>query len=419
MPSCSKGVALLTLGVLPPLSVFGADVVRLSNGDVISGRLISYQDGVCIFDTKYGVAARLNAKEIVALSTDDAYQITFASDEKIAGRFVYEQGRTTLQSVTFGSVNVEMATVRSLIRNFAGDKNKNAGNSSGTGTPIGEEDVKEPPLAFLTGSTVLLASGKYELDLGFAYKHSRESSSLPAAGYFQQSAYSARQAMFDVTLRGGLYEGLEGWVSVPFSYSYVEQVSTNAYVRETSSSRVGDVSFGLQYQLLNEDANIPAVSASVAVTAPTGRMRYHDLADTWKDPINNGSGYWGISPGLSFTRTIDPAILFGGINYSYAFRRTIDGYKVKPGWGAGFYFGVGYALNENLSVGTRLSYAYLSRMELDGEEIYGSDKDPMELAFSASYRFADKWIVTPLVSFNLNRDAGLPSIGLRLKRQLN
>lgn len=424
MLSRSQGLArcqlvLLALGFLSPFNAFPSDVVRLKNGDVISGRLVSYFNDICIFDTHYGATVRLPVRDVASLTTDEVYQVVFASGEKISGRLSHEQEKPVLKSATFGTVAIDISTVKSLTRSFAKEEGKYADDKKTIEVSIGEEDRKQPPLTFLTGSTVMLPPGKYEIDMGLAYKQSRDASSLPVVGYFQMSSYAARQTMFDTTIRGGLYKDVEGWLTIPFSYSYVEQVSSNAYVRSKDAWDIGDLSFGLQYLLRKEDAKAPAISTSIAVTAPTGKMQYYGAADEWKAPLNNGGGYWRVSPSLSFVRTTDPAIIFGGVNASYAFRRTIDGYDVKPGWGTGFYLGVGYALNENLSVGTRFAYSYLSRMEFNGERIYGSDKDPMDLSLSASYRFADKWVATPLVSYSLNNDAGVSSVSLRLKRQLD
>lgn len=408
-------LALPVFCALLSFNVQCEDVVRLGNGDVFSGKLISYLDGVCVFETRYGATVRLPTKDVAALATDDIYQVTLNSDEKVTGQLANERGSTVLRSGTFGTVGIEMRNVGSLVRAFP----KTASAAPASEGKIGEESSKQAPLTFLTGSTVLLAPGQYELDLGVAYKQNRDASSLPGVGYFQMAAFSARQATFDATLRGGLSDGIEGWISVPYTYSSVEEVSSNQYVRDKSNWHAGDVSFGLQYQLRSEDAKAPAVSATLGVSVPTGQMRYRAPENTWQDPLNSGSGHWIVSPGVAFVRSADPAILFGGASVSYAFARNIDGYNVKPGWLSAFYFGVGYALNENLSLGTRFSYAYSSRMEVDGEKIYGSDKDPMNITMSASYRFADKWTATPMVTFNLNHDGGAPSLALRMKRSLD
>ncbi len=61
--------------------------------------------------------------------------------------------------------------------------------------------------------------------------------------------------------------------------TYIEDVSTNKYIRDTDALDVGDIGLG-----------------------------------------------------GSFTRTVDPAIIFGGIIYSQYFENNIDGYDIDPGW---------------------------------------------------------------------------------------
>lgn len=397
-----------------------ADTLHATNGDVISGQLISYRDGLCVFSTRYGATIRIPTVDIATLETDDPYGVILASGERISGRLTRINGKAFINSPTLGSVKFDISTVDSLVRDFSSSVKRDAQDSRAVGgRRYGEEAEKEAPLNFLTGSTVLLAKGQYEAEVGLSFKQSRQSFALPAAGYFQKSSYAAQQLRVDASVRAGLYEGVEGWINVPVSYSYVEEVSTNDYVRDAEALDIGDISFGLQYQIVEESVGWPAVSATIAVTAPTGKKHYYDAYNTWRDPLNNGSGHWGISPGLAFVRTTDPAIIFGGTSLYYFLEREIDGYSVQPGWGAGFYFGVGYALNENLSVGTRFSYTHFSNMKAGNVEMFGSDTDPMDISLSASYRIAMNWVATPQVTFNLNNDAGIPSFSLRLKRQFD
>jgi len=282
---------------------------------------------------------------------------------------------------------------------------------------FGEEDEKEPPLDFLTGSTVLLAPGRYEFELGLRYKQTRDSTVLMNVGYFQRSTYSARRFEAAFSARGGLYNRFEGSLTIPITYSYIQDVSTNDYVRDKDSWDLGDISMGLQYLLLTERGNRPALSLSLGITAPTGKKRYYSASDTWLDPLNNSNGHWGVSLGTTFVKTTDPAIIYGGLIYQHSFSRTIDGYRIKPGWGINGYLGVGFALNEKLSLGSRLGFGYYSEMSVDGEEIKGSDTEPMDLSFSGSYRVTENWVATPEITFNLNNDAGAASFSLNITRR--
>lgn len=195
-------------------------------------------------------------------------------------------------------------------------------------------------------------------------------------------------------MRTGLQRHLEAYLSLPLTYSHVQDISGNEFVRKADAWRLADIALGVQYQIVEEDADTPAIALSLDINIPTGQKRYNDVFNSWKDPLNNGSGHWSLTPGIAFVRSTDPAILFGGVGYQYSFARTLDGYHIKPGWVLKGYAGVGFALNERLSLGGRLSYAYSANLRADHQTIHGSDADPLELSFSAAYRLSEDWVVS-------------------------
>ena len=250
-----------------------ADTLSLKDGDVFSGKIITYQDSICIFAKKHGATLRVNTTEIKSISTDDDVNLSFASGENANGRLIGDKEKTALKSKTFGMAVIQVSDIQRITRSFAPISSSTKSTSPQQEEVYGEQEPKQPPLDFLIGSTVLLNPGQYEFDLGLAYKQTRETYSLPAAGYFQRSSYAAKQITFDATVRGGLSEGLEGWISAPVTYSYIEQVSTNDYVRDKDSWDLADISFGLQYQLIHESHEMPAISTTLSVRAPTGNLQ--------------------------------------------------------------------------------------------------------------------------------------------------
>jgi len=399
---------VLLIGSLATFNVY-ADTIRLKNSDTISGSLLSFQDGICVFKTNYDAAIKINVSDIDSISTDTAYLVTLSNDEVVKGRIETKNGKSFIASESLGIVDLDLQAISKIVR--ASDVQRTATEKS-----IGRDAEKSPPLEFLTGSTVLLAPGQYQFEMGMDYRQNREFYPIPNDGYFEYHSFSARMLRFDSTLRAGISGGFETFISLPFTYTYIEQVSSNAWVRDTYEWNIADVSAGVQYQLIEESNLYPAISASLSVSAPTGEKRYYVFEEDWLDPLNNSSGHWVISPGLSFSRTTDPAIIYGGINYSYSVKDNIDGYMIEPGWGASIYYGVGFALNDSLSLGSRFVYSYSSTMNVDEVKINGSDKDAMDVAFSASYRFSEDWVITPQLVLSLNDDAGTSFISFRLNR---
>ncbi|MBD8623567.1 transporter [Pseudomonas sp. CFBP 13727] len=416
IPSSLTHFAASVSILLSTAPVAMADTVHLKNGDSLSGRLISYEGDVCVFSASYGTGLNIPGPEIASLQTDHDYEVRFKNGELASGRLMSNGATLTLlTSTTFGEVEVRMTEIQALTRSFVEERNPEAEDVP---AEYGER-TEQPPLDFLVGSTVLLGPGEYEFDMGLVYKQSRRQHNLFDVGYFQKSSYSARVIQFEPTLRAGLFDRLEGHLAVPFTYTSVEDVSSNEYVSTTGAWDLADIGFGVQYQWLDETSAHPALSFTFDIGAPTGRKRYNDAANRWKDPLNNGSGHWNVAPGIAWVRSTDPAILFGGLSYQHFFKSTIDGYAVKPGWALRSYLGAGFALNEKLSIGARFSYSYSANLKADRQIIKGTDIDPADLAFNLSYRLHDDWVVSPQIMLGLNDDAGPASMSLNLKRQFN
>lgn len=125
---------------------------------------------------------------------------------------------------------------------------------------------------------------------------------LPYAGYFQRSSYSAKQLEFRSTLRAGIYEGIEGYLSAPITHSHIQDVSSNEHVRHADAWNLADIAFGAQYQVIDESADRPAISLTFDLSAPTGRKRYNHTFNSWKDPLNNSG-----EPRLHRRRCITPS----------------------------------------------------------------------------------------------------------------
>ncbi len=192
-------------------SVSYSDVAYLRNGDVISGKIVTLKDNLCVFKTQYGASISLSNYEFKNLSTTDCYEFTFLSGEKIIGQLVYTPSKgTILVSRDFGEVAILPAKIQGAVKITSDMKTSRTSLKQ----KFGEEDHENPPLNFLTGSTVLLSPGTYEFEVGSLYKISREESSLMNIGYFQKSAYKARRLEISLSGRAGLIDKLEGWISI-------------------------------------------------------------------------------------------------------------------------------------------------------------------------------------------------------------
>ena len=93
-------IAALTLGsillLLPGRGI--ADVVRLHNGDVLSGELVELAEGKVVVATDYAGRVSIDATFVAAIETDAPFTVDWRSGERSTGRLVATQAGLVLES---------------------------------------------------------------------------------------------------------------------------------------------------------------------------------------------------------------------------------------------------------------------------------------------------------------------------------
>ena len=74
-----------------------ADTVKLSNGDVISGKVLSMKDGKLTVETEYMGTVALDAAKVVAIVTDKPVSVTVTGGNTLVGSLTYDaKGQATV-----------------------------------------------------------------------------------------------------------------------------------------------------------------------------------------------------------------------------------------------------------------------------------------------------------------------------------
>lgn len=154
-----------------------ADTIYIDNGDILSGRIISMENNICIFETKYNPIDRINTNNLVGIETDNNYVGELSSGEKIKMRFTYNSVNKTTAHTDYGDIKINPQNLVSLIRVIDTKKTSPqptpAKGAEGRDSEYGTDTKKEAPLDFLIGSTVLLAPGSWQLEFGVNYKKTK------------------------------------------------------------------------------------------------------------------------------------------------------------------------------------------------------------------------------------------------------
>lgn len=374
-------------------------------------------------------AGAQNASASVLSSDRESYlnnrrplSVTLTNGERLFGRVsALGEQRLVIHSARAGKVTVEWKDIalisgkdpRMLSEDdMAKVRGRDTGSvtSDPSSTPIGEPDEDElSHLLFLRQSSVLLKPGQVDAELGMQYRRNESLRYVPALN--EDGTLVARNSVrreFEtrLALRAAIAGGVEVFASVPMLYTSEEEI------RETGEEDgddfgIGDTVFGVKAQLVRETETVPEIVLAVTGVAPTGK----DLFEGQRNAITLGGGFWAVAAGLTFIKSYDPVVLFAGADYVHRFDRTSFGREVSPGAEVAYGFGLGFAVNDSITLSGQLQGAYVGDSEVDGTEASGSSAEPMSVRLGLTCTLGARRYLDSFVSFGLTEDAADSVVG--------
>jgi hypothetical protein len=276
--------------------------------------------------------------------------------------------------------------------------------------PAEEEDVrKEAEEArralelFLREQRVLFRQGEINLELDIFYGMDTGDELRTVVGSIAVPAKITNRSVFTTLIvRYGLVNDLELDLEIPF-FGYaeekadfrVERIQTTAgiiqieRIRTRDDQGLGDIAGRLRYQLWREQGARPDVILDLGGKAPTG-----------DDPLL-GTGHWNVAVGITLVKTLDPVVFFGRLGYTFTLQRE----GVDLGDEIHYSIGMGFSLNDRVSVNWQAIGAYVGQTERDGKEIPGSSLEILSLQLSVTVLVTRRLFVEPVVNFGLTADA--------------
>lgn len=169
-----------------------------------------------------------------------------------------------------------------------------------------------------------------------------------------------KRMQFDMTVPFVLREST-------YSSAGAQDSSQQVSERTVRTAGIGDINAGLFYQLPQRHVNSPIVVVNGHVTIPTGSTPYgikvaqdsNNSNISYASALPTGIGVWAVSAGASVIKTLDPAILFAGVNAYYPIQKhfaDISPYQggvtpgqVAPGSALSLSVGTAFSLNDKMS----------------------------------------------------------------------
>jgi hypothetical protein len=318
--------------------------------------------------------------------------------------------------------------------------------------------VKEAPVSKSTETVYqeqhALFDRKFSLDTGLSYSYSDRRDlflngflALDAIflGNISVDSIKAETLTLDFTGRYSPTNRLQVDFNIPFlnrksTFSSVGAGFSSSSVTEAvvSATELGDISAGIFYRLVPESYERADTVISLRVKAPTGKEPYgikfltiNDAGQNLNVPteLPTGNGVWAATAGISFIKTVDPAILYTNLAYTFNFEDEFSDIssdptlkqtgKVNLGNQLSLGGGMAFALSEKLSLSLGYTHQFSKRssVKVDGsssQQINGSDARSGVVNFGITYGFADNLALQVGLGLGVTPDAPDIRIGINL-----
>ncbi len=204
----------------------------------------------------------------------------------------------------------------------------------------------------------------------------------------------------------GLLSNMSMNFILPFVYKY-DKISSDDK-REVTD--LGDIVAGLQYQPFKAGDVLPSIIIVLNGIFPTGRSPYKIIPS---QDLSTGNGYYAAGGGLTFSKTLDPAVAYGSVNYTHPFPTTDTDQiqsngqmltRVEAGDSLSLSLGMGFALSYKTSLNLAYQYAYHFQ-----SHYYFTDETSLDSSdwVTSSFSVGAGWRLSPRFSLYTKVDIGL------------
>lgn len=408
-------LSLILLAASSPATA-QADTLRISEyPGTDNGQFVEIRDGMLLFIKNNGVLAEYHLSAIEELRIDTPVLVTNRNGDKINTGTAVVSARSVAvagsdSKITFVPQENVAAITRIRDDSQAGSRpvKTTGGDDEATSASSGSAETPDFfPEEMIVRDRSSMDKGSSELETTFILASTDQSAPLLGPDKW-------RTAGLDITYRYGLGPA-SLFATMPLSLEYHEEIQDVETTSSTTSAAFGNIALGTNWQInRDEKRGLPSVTFSLTGKVPTASQ--------------SNVAFWDVTPGISFIKTTDPAVLYGGFSYTYTIGKNIarplefesvhDTVTYKPGNELAFFLGGSFAVNEKLAFTCKVEGHFVERLQLDGRTL-GDTKTPMGLSLGVGYAIDAKNYLEPTLTFPISKDNETTAIALAYIRKFN
>lgn len=230
----------------------------------------------------------------------------------------------------------------------------------------------------ITGA-LLLPYGQIEFQPGFNYVRQQTDfpvlANTPSGTTVAEINSRADIIGGSVFMRMGLPFDSQLELFVPYQSidreTLVEQAGQVANYNSDKGTGFGDIRLGLAKTLLTEKRWWPDVIARFTWDSDSGQT---------PNGVVQGSGFDELEGSITLTKRQDPLVFIGNVSYQSAFEKN----NIRPGDELSFALGAVLAASPETSLRVILNQNFIGKVEINGNNIKGTDRVSSTLNFGAS-----------------------------------
>lgn len=187
--------------------------------------------------------------------------------------------------------------------------------------------------------------------------------------------------------------------------------STSTTLSEVSGDNIGDAEMSASYQINKGQHGWPFLIGNLRFKSRTGKDPFEiqtNATTGLQEELPTGSGFYALQPSITAILPSDPLVLYGSLGYMYTMKRDIGGTfgEIDPGDTISASFGMGFAVNEDVSFSLGYSHDMVFETLQNGETIPTSDILQVgQFTTGFAYKLNDSTNLNLSVSAGLTDDA--------------
>ncbi|MHC2070129.1 transporter [Bremerella sp. T1] len=272
------------------------------------------------------------------------------------------------------------------------------------------EQEEDQSVQFLRTASVLLKPGQWQFDYGLVYV--KDNFELPISLFpsgVAPAETKRRLLQVPFAVRYGWNKDVQLSASLPVGWSQIEFSSPGIFDEYNNNGGIGDLQLGVNYHWLKScGEHSPDVILNFGLSVPTGDGVF---ATTGVNQATLANAVWAPSIQVLCVQRYDPIVLFYGVGYQYQFEREFSGVDVQYGQQFSYNFGVGFAVNDTVTLSTSFLGLAVTETEVNGQGVPGTIREPMRARFAVTASRC-KRIIEPFLEIGMTNAAADSVVGI-------